>query len=134
MSSAARSGWFLYHRGARKCSHDCLYHAGQPACLLHHEGALKFGEENGKTVVAGYLTSNFYWEDGKVHPTVSRAESDLDEGIWDFLSQSVVGFISQSKWDVYELEAFNFNQRDTHSPLSNGQRAGSGGFRLEYAL
>lgn len=28
---------------------------------------LKFGEENGKTVVAGYLTSNLYWEDGKVH-------------------------------------------------------------------
>ena len=42
---------------------------------------LKFGEENGKTVVAGYLTSNFYWADGKVHPSISRTESDLDEGI-----------------------------------------------------
>ena len=83
---------------------------------------LKFGEENGKTVVAGYLTSNLYWEDGKVHPTVSRTESDLDEGIWDFLSQSVVGFISQSGWDVYELEAFNFNRISvTRTPLSNGR-------------
>ena len=34
-------GGFLYHRGARKCSHDYLYHAGQPACLLHHEGAFE---------------------------------------------------------------------------------------------
>ena len=83
---------------------------------------LKFGEENGKTVVAGYLTSNLYWEDGKVHPTVSRTESDLDEGIWDFLSQSVVGFISQSGWDVFELEAFNFNRISvTRTPLSNGR-------------
>lgn len=93
----------------------------QPAYYTMKE-LLKFGEENGKTVVAGYLTSNFYWEDGKVHPTVSRAESDLDEGIWDFLSQSVVGFISQSKWDVYELEAFNFNHINvTRTPLSNGR-------------
>lgn len=83
---------------------------------------LKFGQENGKTVVAGYLTSNLYWEDGKVHPTVSRTESDLDEGIWDFLSQSVVGFISQSGWDVYELEAFNFNRISvTRTPLANGR-------------
>ena len=83
---------------------------------------LKFGQENGKTVVAGYLTSNLYWEDGKVHPTVSRTESDLDEGIWDFLSQSVVGFISQSGWDVYELEAFNFNNINvTRTPLANGR-------------
>ena len=93
----------------------------QPAYYTMKE-LLKFGEENGKTVVAGYLTSNFYWEDGKVHPTVSRTESDLDEGIWDFLSQSVVGFISQSKWDVYELEAFNFNHINvTRTPLSNGR-------------
>ena len=93
----------------------------QPAYYTMKE-LLKFGEDNGKTVVAGYLTSNFYWEDGKVHPTVSRAESDLDEGIWDFLSQSVVGFISQSKWDVYELEAFNFNHINvTRTPLSNGR-------------
>lgn len=83
---------------------------------------LKFGEENGKTVVAGYLTSNVYWADGKVHPTISRTESDLDEGIWDFLSQSVVGFISQSGWDVYELEAFNFNRINvTRTPLANGR-------------
>lgn len=83
---------------------------------------LKFGEENGKAVVAGYLTSNLYWADGKVHPTISHTESDLDEGIWDFLSQSVVGFISQSSWDVYELEAFRFhNIHVTHTPLANGR-------------
>ncbi len=83
---------------------------------------LKFGKENGKTVVASYLTSNLYWEDGKVYPTVSCTESDLDEGIWDFLSQSVVGFISQSKWDVYELDSFNFNNiQVTRTPLANGR-------------
>lgn len=93
----------------------------QPAYYTMKE-LLKFGEENGKTVVAGYLTSNFYWADGKVHPSISRTESDLDEGIWDFLSQSVVGFISQSGWDVYELEAFNFNRISvTRTPLSNGR-------------
>lgn len=93
----------------------------QPAYYTMKE-LLKFGEENGKTVVAGYLTSNFYWADGKVHPSISRTESDLDEGIWDFLSQSVVGFISQSGWDVFELEAFNFNRISvTRTPLSNGR-------------
>ncbi|MBQ9091012.1 MAG: M56 family metallopeptidase, partial [Anaerotignum sp.] len=70
---------------------------------------LKFGEENGKTVVESYLISNLYWEDGKVNPVVSRTGMELDEGIWDFMYQSVVGFISQSKWQIYELEAYNFN-------------------------
>ncbi len=70
---------------------------------------LKFGKENGKTVVESYLTSNLYGEDGKVHPVIGRRGMELDEGIWDFLYQSVVGFISQSKWDVYELESFDFD-------------------------
>lgn len=70
---------------------------------------LKFGKENGKTVVESYLISNLYWEDGKVHPVVSRTGKELDEGIWDFMYQSVVGFISQSKWSVYELETFDFD-------------------------
>lgn len=70
---------------------------------------LKFGEENRKTVVESYLTSNLYGEDGEVHPVIGRRGMELDEGIWDFLYQSVVGFISQSKWDVYELESFDFD-------------------------
>lgn len=58
----------------------------QPAYYTMKE-LLKFGEENGKTVVAGYLTSNLYWADGKVHPTISRTESDLDEAFGTFFRE-----------------------------------------------
>ena len=93
---------------------------------------LKFGKENGKTVVASYLTSNLYWEDGKVYPTVSRTESDLEEGIWDFLSQSVVGFLTQSEWKVYELEAFRFDIRNVErTPLANGREQVTVDFGLQ---
>lgn len=93
----------------------------QPAYYTMKE-LLKFGQENGKTVVASYLTSNLYWEDGKVRPAVSRTGAALEEGIWDFLSQSVVGFLSQSEWAVYELEAFDFNIMNVErTPLANGR-------------
>ena len=93
---------------------------------------LKFGKENGKTVVASYLISNLYWEDGKVYPTVSRTESDLEEGIWDFLSQSVVGFLTQSEWKVYELEAFRFDIRNVErTPLANGREQVTVDFGLQ---
>lgn len=83
---------------------------------------LKFGEENGKTVVESYLTSNLYWEDGKVHPVIGRKGMELDEGIWDFLYQSVVGMISQSSWQIYELEEFNFNITNVERKrLANGR-------------
>lgn len=83
---------------------------------------LKFGEENGKMVVESYLTSNLYWEDGKVHPVIGRRGMELDEGIWDFLSQSVVGMISQSSWQVYELEEYNFNIINVEKKrLANGR-------------
>ena len=83
---------------------------------------LKFGEENGKTVVESYLTSNLYWEDGKVHPVIGRRGMELDEGIWDFLYQSVVGFVSQSDWNTYEMEAYNFNIINVEKKrLSNGR-------------
>ena len=83
---------------------------------------LKFGEENGKTVVESYLTSNLYWEDGKVHPVIGRRGMELDEGIWDFMYQSVVGFISQSDWNTYEMEAYNFNIINVEKKrLSNGR-------------
>ncbi|MGN0135257.1 peptidoglycan DD-metalloendopeptidase family protein [Anaerotignum sp.] len=83
---------------------------------------LKFGEENGKTVVESYLTSNLYWEDGKVHPVIGRRGMELDEGIWDFLYQSVVGFFSQSSWQIYELEEFNFNIINVEQKrLANGR-------------
>lgn len=82
---------------------------------------LKFGEENGKTVVESYLISNLYWADGKVHPVVSRTGVELEEGIWDFMYQSVVGFISQSKWQIYELEGFDFDIFNVETrPLSDG--------------
>lgn len=83
---------------------------------------LKFGKENGETVVESYLTSNLYGDDGKVGPVVGRRGMELDEGIWDFMYQSVVGFISQSKWSVYELEAFNFNIINVEKKrLANGR-------------
>lgn len=92
-----------------------------PQCYTMKE-LLKFGEENGKTVVESYLTSNLYWEDGKVHPVVSRAGAEIDEGIWDFMYQSVVGAISQGEWHIYELEEFNFEiQHVTRERLSNGR-------------
>lgn len=83
---------------------------------------LKFGKENGKTVVESYLTSNLYGEDGKVHPVIGRRGMELDEGIWDFLYQSVVGFFSQSNWQIYELEEFNFNIINVEKKrLANGR-------------
>lgn len=83
---------------------------------------LKFGKENGKTVVESYLTSNLYGEDGKVHPVIGRRGMELDEGIWDFLYQSVVGFVSQSDWQIYELEEFNFNIINVEKKrLANGR-------------
>lgn len=83
---------------------------------------LKFGKENGKTVVESYLTSNLYGEDGEVHPVVGRRGMELDEGIWDFLYQSVVGFISQSDWNTYELEEYTFDiQNVTKKRLENGR-------------
>lgn len=101
-----------------------------PQCYTMKE-LLKFGEENGKTVVESYLTSNLYWEDGKVHPVISRSDTELDEGIWDFMYQSVVGFISQSKWSVYELENFTFDvQKIEKERLSNGMDE----VRVDFAL
>ena len=70
---------------------------------------LRFGEENGKLVVVDHFCSNIYWEDGKVHPVRSKSGVELDEGIWDFMNQSVVGFYSESKWNIYELERFDFD-------------------------
>ncbi len=83
---------------------------------------LRFGEENGKLVVVDHFCSNIYWEDGKVHPVISRTGAEIDEGIWDFLYQSVVGAISQGEWHIYELEEFNFEiQHVTRERLSNGR-------------
>ena len=70
---------------------------------------LRFGEENGKLVVVDHFCSNIYWEDGKVHPVRSKSGVELDEGIWDYMNQSVVGFYSESKWNIYELERFDFD-------------------------
>lgn len=82
---------------------------------------LRFGEENGKPVVRDYYESNIYWEDGKVYPVRSKKGVELDEGIWDFMYQSVIGFISQSKWSVYELENFAFDiQKVEKERLPNG--------------
>lgn len=83
---------------------------------------LRFGEENGKLVVVDHFCSNIYWEDGKVHPVISRTGAEIDEGIWDFLYQSVVGAISQGEWHIYELEEFNFEiQHVTRERLSSGR-------------
>lgn len=83
---------------------------------------LKFGEENGETVITEYLTSNLYWEDGKVHPVVGMRGIELDDGIWDFMYQSVVGFFSQSNWQIYELEEYTFDiQNVTTERLANGR-------------
>lgn len=83
---------------------------------------LKFGKENDRIVVTDYLTSNLYWEDGKVHPVTGRAGMELDEGIWDFLYQSVEGFFSQSEWQVYEFEEFNFKIENVETKrLDNGR-------------
>ncbi|WP_458408009.1 hypothetical protein [Anaerotignum sp.] len=82
---------------------------------------LKFGEENGELVVVDHFYSNIYWEDGKVHPIISRTGAEIDEGIWDFMYQSVVGFIGQSKWSIYELEGYDFDILNVETrPLSDG--------------
>lgn len=83
---------------------------------------LKFGKENGRTVVTDYLTSNLYWEDGKVHPATGRTGMEPDEGIWDFLYQSVEGFFSQGKWQIYEMEEYNFKIENVETErLANGR-------------
>lgn len=50
-----------------------------------------------------------YWEDGKVHPVRFQTGSELDEGIWDYMYQSVIGFYAESKWNIYEIEEFAFD-------------------------
>ena len=83
---------------------------------------LRFGEENGKLVVVDHFCSNIYWEDGKVHPVRSKSGVELDEGIWDFMYQSVIGYISQSKWSIYELEGFDFDIKNiTKERMHNGK-------------
>ena len=92
---------------------------------------LRFGEENGKLVVVDHFCSNIYWEDGKVHPVRSKSGVELDEGIWDFMYQSVIGYISQSKWSIYELERFDFDilNVDTQA-MSDGTNQVTVDFRL----
>lgn len=92
---------------------------------------LKFGEENGKLVVVDHFYSNIYWEDGEVHPIISRTGEEIDEGIWDFMHQSVVGFIGQSKWKIYELEEYNFDIKSVTTELL---RNGNNQVTVDFAL
>lgn len=83
---------------------------------------LQFDVENQKLVVTNHITSNLYWDDGKVYPARSLSGMELDEGIWDFLSQSVIGVFSQGELGVYEWEEFSFEiQNVTTKHLDNGR-------------
>ena len=70
---------------------------------------LRFGEENGELVVINHYYSNIYEENGEIYPVRSKSGAELDEGIWDFMYQSVIGFYSESKWNIYEIERFDFD-------------------------
>lgn len=83
---------------------------------------LQFDVENNKLVVMNHITSNVYWEDGKVYPVRSADGMELEEGIWDFLTQSVVGVFSQGELGVYEWEEFHFDiQNVTTKHRNNGR-------------
>lgn len=47
---------------------------------------LQFEVEQNQLVVAKHITSNVYWEDGKVFPVRFADGLELDDGIWDFLT------------------------------------------------
>ena len=53
---------------------------------------LQFDVENNKLVVTNHITSNLYWDDGKVCPVRSSSGMELEEGIWDFLTQAGIDF------------------------------------------
>lgn len=83
---------------------------------------LQFDVENHKLVVTNHITSNVYWEDGKVYPVRSLSGMELDEGIWDFLHQSVIGVFSQGELGAYEWEEFSFDiQNVSTKHLDNGR-------------
>lgn len=73
---------------------------------------LHFGEEKGKVVVKSYQTSSLYWEDGKIVPTIYKSGAALEEGLWDFLWQSTVGFFQQSEYQERLWESFSFILED----------------------
>lgn len=83
---------------------------------------LQFDVEENRLVVTNHITSNVYWEDGKVFPVRFSDGVELEDGIWDFLTQSVVGVFSQGEYGGYELEEFHFDiQNVTTKPLDNGR-------------
>lgn len=83
---------------------------------------LRVGEENGELVVVDHFLSELYWEDGKIHPNIVRTGETLDEGIWDFMYQSVVGFVEQSVYSSYEMSEYGFDiLHITREPLENGR-------------
>lgn len=83
---------------------------------------LRVGEENGKLVVVDHFLSELYWEDGKIHPNIVKTGESLDEGIWDFMYQSVVGFVEQSVYSSYEMSEYGFDiLHISREPLENGR-------------
>lgn len=83
---------------------------------------LQFDVENQKLVVTNHITSNLYWDDGKVYPARTLSGMELNEGIWDFLSQSVMGVFMQGELGAYEYEEFSFEiQNVTTKHLDNGR-------------
>ena len=70
---------------------------------------LRFGEENGEMVVKEHFYSNTYDEEGKVLPVIyNGSRPNMDEAIFDYMWQSVEGFISNSNWSKYELNNYTF--------------------------
>lgn len=83
---------------------------------------LQFDVENNKLVVTNHITSNLYWDDGKVYPGRSSSGVEVDEGIWDFLTQSVMGVFMQGELGAYEYEEFQFDMQNvTTKHLNNGR-------------
>ena len=105
------SPWVVSYEVEAKEGTAIITYKMQDSCPQYYfmKELLRFGEENGELVVTTHYYSNIYEENGSVYPARSQSGTELDEGIWNFMHQSVIGFYSESKWNIYEIERFDFD-------------------------
>lgn len=70
---------------------------------------LKFGEEDGKTVVTNAVCSLLRQNGHTVGYVYGKRGKELDDATWDFLHRTVIDTIFQSEYGAYEYEAFYFD-------------------------
>ena len=70
---------------------------------------LKFGKENGKTVVTNANCSLLRLNGHTVGYVYGKSGEELDEQTWDFLHRTVIDTIFQSEYGQCEYEAFRFD-------------------------